>query len=178
MLRTERWAALGLVAFAACHPPRPAPSPTSEMGGVTVSEDPPPASARRLGEIDGEDGSGCGFMGQKGSSEGARASVRDHTAALGGDYAEIVKVIPPVHTMDCLANQWLVHAVAYRLAERAAPVAPVAAPSAPIAPASGECTPPCSPGYACSAGVCLALCNPACGPGTVCRQDRICVPAP
>jgi hypothetical protein len=59
-------------------------------------------------------------------------------------------------------------------AHEAAP-APAAAPvSTPEKVASPYCDPPCSPGYACQAGICVALCNPTCGPDQVCGGDRIC----
>lgn len=45
--------------------------------------------------------------------------------------------------------------------------------SAAPAPAA-SCDPPCSPGYKCSEGQCLALCNPPCGEGMRCNQQRIC----
>lgn len=47
----------------------------------------------------------------------------------------------------------------------------VAAPNV-VRPA--ECAPPCSPGYFCQAGLCLAECNPPCGPGRTCSADRVC----
>jgi hypothetical protein len=105
---------------------------------------------------------------------------------MGGDYAQIVSVDAPVHTTDCLSNRWVIHAVAYRtlytapVAPSPAPPLPPGVPLAPDAPpaaATRTCDPPCSPGYTCSAGVCLALCNPTCGAGQVCRQDRTCGPA-
>ncbi|HEX2669822.1 MAG TPA: hypothetical protein VHM25_03065, partial [Polyangiaceae bacterium] len=57
--------------------------------------------------------------------------------------------------------------------------AAVAAPAVAVSPATAPlgCEPPCSPGYACEAGICRALCNPACSAGQVCRADRVCVPA-
>jgi hypothetical protein len=39
-----------------------------------------------------------------------------------------------------------------------------------------SCDPPCSPGYKCSAGECIAVCNPACGEGMRCNQQRSCEP--
>lgn len=52
--------------------------------------------------------------------------------------------------------------------------APVAA-TVPAPPPSGaDCSPPCSPGYQCSASVCQALCNPPCSPGYACAADRTC----
>ncbi len=40
---------------------------------------------------------------------------------------------------------------------------------------SGDCFPPCSPGYFCHEGACLEACNPPCGEGHRCTEDRICV---
>ena len=45
------------------------------------------------------------------------------------------------------------------------------------APAAGECTPLCSPGFACQAGACVPQCNPACEAGEVCNRHRTCEPA-
>lgn len=38
------------------------------------------------------------------------------------------------------------------------------------------CDPPCSPGYACNAGVCRGVCNPLCREGFICGDDRVCHP--
>ena len=171
-----------------CHPPMPMPALSPQASAVGVDKAPAPPDARPLGDVLGEHGSGCGLSGQKGTYEGAEAVLRERTAAMGGDYARILSVEPPVHTMDCLANRWVIRAVAYRssFAGVASPglagtVAwpalgrTAAAPPAATAPPSGpECNPPCSPGYACSAGACLALCNPTCPTGQICRQDRTC----
>jgi hypothetical protein len=173
-------------ALAACRPPMAVPALTARESAVGVDRAPPPPGSRKLGEVLGEHGSGCGFTGQKGTYAGAAAVLRDRTAAMGGDYAEVVSVDPPIHTTDCLANRWAIHALAYRTPS----AAPVAAPPAPAVtsvppltsappPSAPGCAPPCSPGYACSsAGTCRALCNPTCGPGQVCRQDRTCGPPP
>jgi hypothetical protein len=59
----------------------------------------------------------------------------------------------------------------------AAPSPPPASPvviDPPAAPAAAACDPPCSPGYACQAAVCVALCNPRCAADEVCGGDRIC----
>jgi len=106
-------------------------------------------------------------MGHSGSYERAEAKLRDETAEIGGDYVKIVKVLPAIQTLDCLSNRWGIEGIAYRTGSAMPPPAPAAV----------DCTPPCSPGYACSAGTCLALCNPACGPDQICRQDRTCAAA-
>jgi len=50
------------------------------------------------------------------------------------------------------------------------------APAASLVQASDRatCEPPCSPGYRCQDGECVALCNPACASGLVCGSDRVC----
>ncbi len=58
------------------------------------------------------------------------------------------------------------------------PPKPSSEPAAAAAATSGSCDPPCSPGYRCTDGQCLAVCNPPCGGGMVCNQQRICEAAP
>jgi hypothetical protein len=49
------------------------------------------------------------------------------------------------------------------------------APPKPQAATPGEeCSPPCSPGYACQNNQCIALCNPPCAAGSRCNQQRVC----
>lgn len=43
-------------------------------------------------------------------------------------------------------------------------------------PPSDGCSPPCSPGFACNAGQCVAQCNPPCPEGMWCGADRSCQP--
>jgi hypothetical protein len=52
-----------------------------------------------------------------------------------------------------------------------------AASTAPAAP-TGDCSPPCSPGFACNGSVCQPLCNPPCEKGETCTRKRICEPTP
>lgn len=54
-------------------------------------------------------------------------------------------------------------------------VAPGAAP-APSA-AGGDCSPICSPGFACQAGTCVPQCNPPCEANEVCSRQRSCEPS-
>jgi hypothetical protein len=159
---------LFLVSAVGCSVPKPALTPRESA--VTVRKTAPASNARELGAVKSVDGSGCGLSGHRGSYEGAEAKLREETAALGADYVEIVKVTPAIQSLDCLSNRWAIEGIAYRTGSAATPVPPPA-------PAIVDCTPPCSPGYACSAGTCLASCNPACGPDQICRQDRICAAA-
>jgi hypothetical protein len=131
---------------------------------VRVGKAPPSSSARVLGPVEGNSGSGCAGFGTIGTYETAEADLRNRTAAMGGDYAQIQAVFPPHDTgAPCPDNRMSIRGVAYKTSE------PAAGPAAP-------CDPPCSPGYTCNAGSCVALCNPPCGPGQVCRADRLCVP--
>jgi hypothetical protein len=184
---------LALVLLSACQATAEMPALSPRASAVGVDQAPPAPGSRELGPVLGEHGVGCGFTGKKGSYAGAEAVLRDRTADMGGDYARVLEVEPPTHTTDCMGNRWVIHAVAYRSPfapsgvpavpsapsapePAAAPPAVVTPPPAP-APVSQDCAPPCSPGYACSAGACLALCNPPCGAGQTCRQDRTCGPA-
>jgi hypothetical protein len=159
---------LFLLSAAGCSVPKPALTPRESA--VTVGKTAPASNARQLGAVKSEDGSGCGISGHRGSYEGAEANLRDETAAMGGDYVEIVKIVPAIQTLDCLSNRWAIEGMAYRTGS-------AVTPAPPPAPAVVDCVPPCSPGYACSAGSCLAVCNPACGPHQICRQDRTCAAA-
>jgi hypothetical protein len=40
--------------------------------------------------------------------------------------------------------------------------------------AVSECTPICSPCFACTKGTGIPQCNPSCGDGQVCGNDRLC----
>jgi hypothetical protein len=140
---------------------------------IKVGKDPPAPGAKELGSIDVAHGSGCGLIGDRGSYEGAIALARDRASILGGDYVELVKVTGPHLDPVCYDNRYVVHGIAFKLAvvppTSSVPTASRAASAAPLG-----CDPPCSPGYACSASVCLAVCNPACAAGQTCRQDRTC----
>jgi hypothetical protein len=164
---TGRRAAVVLALLVGCVAPKPVLTP--EESRVRVGKVRPAPGATQLGPVASEDGSGCGMSGHRGSYDRAEANLRDRTAAMGGDYVEIVKVTPAIQSLDCLSNRWAIEGMAYRIGP--------AVVSPPPPPATVDCVPPCSPGYACSAGTCLALCNPACGPGQVCRQDRTCAVA-
>ena len=65
--------------------------------------------------------------------------------------------------------------IAYRNDSTATGIA--ASGRAPVAEAH-SCTPICSPGFACTSGVCIPQCNPACEAGEVCTRRRICAPVP
>jgi hypothetical protein len=149
---------------------------TPQAESVKVSKDRPPAGSKELGTVDVAHGSGCGLIGDRGSYEGAIALARDRTASVGGDYVELVKVTGPHFDAVCFDNRYVVHAIAFKLAVAPRPPqgAPPLAASATTAKDAVGCDPPCSPGYACNVGVCLAVCNPPCAVGQICRQDRTC----
>ena len=154
------WAVVAVAALAACAAPQsPALSPAATS--VTVGNTRPPWAAK-LGPIDVKDGWGCGAYGSHGSYDAAVVALRNRTADMGGDYAEILSVIKPVANGFCGAeSEWTIHAMAYK--------------TTAVDPAA-ELDPPCSPGYACKGGVCAAVCNPACEGDQVCRKDRTCGP--
>jgi hypothetical protein len=137
---------------------------------VKVGKEPPPEGARALGPIDVAHGSGCGLLGDRGSYEGAVALARDRAAAVGGDYVELLTVSGPHFTPTCYDNRYVVHGIAFKLAGSSG-----SALSRPTVGAEPKgCDPPCSPGYVCRGGSCVALCNPPCAEGQACKQDRTC----
>ncbi len=166
--------------IAGCAAPRPAAQLNKQGSTVRVGKARPSPTARELGPFEGESGNGCAGFGTIGTYESAEADLRNRTAAMGGDYAAILTVLPPHDTgTQCPDNRMLIRGVAYKTSEppavSSAPALPAAPPALSTPPAS-VCDPPCSPGYTCDAGTCVALCNPPCGPGQVCRADRLCVP--
>src|SRR5580692_8294282 len=110
---------LFLLSAAGCRAPRPVLTPRESA--VAVGKTAPGSNARALGAVEGEDGSGCGILGHAGSYEGAEAKLRDETAVMGGDYVEIVKVLPAIQTMDCLSNRWAIEGIAYRTGSAVTP---------------------------------------------------------
>jgi hypothetical protein len=168
--------------IAGCAAPRPPAQLNKQGSTVRVGKARPSSNARELGPVEGESGNGCAGFGTIGTYESAEADLRNRTAAMGGDYAAIVTVLPPHDTgTQCPDNRMLIRGVAYKTSEAPAATIASALPAAPPPPALSTppatvCDPPCSPGYTCDAGTCVALCNPPCGPGQVCRADRLCVP--
>jgi len=180
MFELQRARGLSLVALfvAGCAVPKPAV--LSAQGSAVHLGKSQPANARPLGPVVGQSGSGCAGFGTIGTYETAEADLRNRTAAMGGDYAEIQRVTPPHDTgTQCPENRMIIQGFAFKTVQAEPAVSAPPAPSAsaaPPAPAATTCDPPCSPGYACNAGSCVALCNPPCGPGQICRADRLCVP--
>jgi hypothetical protein len=161
---------------------------------VHVEEGDPPAGAQLVGPIEGTDGSGCAFDDARGTLRNATTALKEAAVRSGADFVKVTKVTKPYSGHECYHQEFKLEGLAYRVHPApAAPLQPappapaiaVAAPAIAAAPAADSaspqaaaCTPPCSPGYACEAGVCRALCNPACGAQQTCRADRVCVPAP
>lgn len=167
-------------------------SPQSQQ--VLIEDRDPPAGATPLGAIQVVHGQGCSFTGDQGTREGATALLKQAAVARGANFVKVTQVIEPYSGHDCVHREFKMAGLSYRLAgtavsapprASAAAGVPVIAPAPTVATAPTEappaatldCTPPCSPGYACQAGICQALCNPACAPDQICRTDRVCVPA-
>ncbi|MEI9942552.1 MAG: hypothetical protein WDO69_35505 [Pseudomonadota bacterium] len=148
-------------------------SPHAER--VRVESGDPPAGATPLGPIEVSDGDRCSLTGDRGTLAGATALLKESALHRGANFVKVTKVTEPYAGHDCYHREFKIEGLSYRLAD--APIVATAAPAAPPEPPAAVCTPICSPGYACEAGVCRALCNPACGADQVCRVDRVCVPA-
>ena len=174
LLRFEMLASAALLALAACNNEavvRPL-SPRAEQ--VHLEERDPPAGATPLGVIAVTDGQGCQFGGDSGTRAGATALLKEAAAERGANFVKITQVTEPYSGHDCVHREFKLEGISYRLAGTPVAAAPSAPP--PVVAVATECTPICSPGYACEAGVCRPLCNPACGAGQSCRADRVCVP--
>jgi len=177
------------VSISACNGVAGVPPSSPQAQQVRVEESDPPAGATALGELKVTHGQGCSFTGDRGTREGATALLREAAIQRGANFVKVTKVVEPYSGHDCYHREFVMEGLGYRLAGTpqvvppVAPAATVVAPAAPSPTAASssastlDCTPPCSPGYACEAGVCRALCNPACSAGQVCRADRVCVPA-
>lgn len=170
-------AGLVLIPLVACNGVAAVPALSPQSQQVRVEEREPPADATALGALAVTHGQGCSFSGDRGTREGAIALLKQAAAQRGANFVQLTKVIEPYSGHDCYHREFKMEGLSFRLAGTPVAVAsPSALPPAPPAAPVLDCSPPCSPGYACEAGVCHALCNPACGPGQVCRTDRVCVP--
>jgi hypothetical protein len=138
---------------------------TPSGAAVEVGKGDPPHGAKELGPIEAIHGHGCGGFGERGTYEGALAVLRNKAAEKGGDYVQIMTMDEPHSSGGCFDDDFVIRGMVFDLK---------AGPAAPVAAANAECSPPCSPGYACEASVCQALCNPLCSPGLICRPDRTC----
>jgi hypothetical protein len=168
-IRRWSWVACVLLGLASCEAAPVAVAPEAKQ--VTVAKADPPPGSREIGPLEVRHGSGCGGFGEKGTYESAMAELRNQTAQKGGNYVQIMTMTEPHSEHGCFDNRFIVRGVVFQV--NSTPAAEL-----PVAKASPDaCTPPCSPGYACQAGTCIAQCNPACGPNQVCRQDRTCGPA-
>jgi len=165
-------AGLLLVGVAGCQaePPLRPVSPQAER--VRVESFEPPAGARLAGPIQASDGEGCGIGGTPGSLANATAALKEAAARRGLGFVKLTHVTKPYSGRDCYHVDYVLEGLAYYLDSAPPPAAPAALST------SVECSPPCSPGYMCSSGVCVAQCNPACSAEQLCRTDRVCVPAP
>src|SRR5690606_16748028 len=122
-----------------------------------------------VGPIEVSNGSGCGGFGRKGSYEGAYAMLRNRAAEMGATYVKITQQEAPYADGSCMHNEFTIRGIAYRATATATSgsESPRSEPLPPVA-AADACNPPCSPGYACEAGACMAVCNPSCSSGFVC----------
>ena len=112
---------------------------------------------------DGRASRGCAWL------RGHRGEVRNKAAELGGNYVRVMGMSAPHPAGGCYDDRFVIIGDVFRVTASAQAAAEPAG--------TDSCSPPCSPGYACQAGVCRAQCNPACGADQVCRQDRTCGPA-
>ena len=180
-----------VVALSACLNNASVPPVSPAAQGVRIESADPPPGARLVGPISATNGEGCGITHPRGTEEGASAALREAAAQRGITFVKLTKTVKPYSGHDCFHQEFTLEGLGYSIGGiKAAPVAaapvpvPVASPpvlAPPVATTTGSsepaaCAPPCSPGYACHAGVCEAECNPPCAADQTCRADRVCVP--
>ena len=113
---------LAFVVVAGCAAKKPDPSvPGAETVRVTTS--PPGQAFVELGPVQGFHGEGCGDKGQRGSRDGAIASLMKNAFAMGGTYVQVMALHEPRQMGDCFVNIYRISGNAYREAKVAA-VAP------------------------------------------------------
>jgi hypothetical protein len=117
MNRTLLCVAVVLVAGCASKKPDPA-VPGAETVRVTTSH--PGQSFVELGPVQGFHGEGCGDKGQRGSRDGAIASLMKNAFAMGGTYVQVMSLHEPRQMGDCFINIYRISGNAYREAKVAA----------------------------------------------------------
>ena len=166
---------LGLLT--ACPVPSASVPELTEPGSeVEVSKASPPPNSREVGPVEGSHGRGCGYFGSMGTLEGATNALKNHAGSMQANYVEILSVSEPYSDGECSHNTFSIRGMAYRVPEAPSVASPTSVPA--VATPTGSCDPPCSPGYRCKEGECIAVCNPSCSPGFTCNQRRICEPLP
>lgn len=168
-----------LLAFTACNSVAAVPplSPQAQLVRVETSD--PPLGAKPLGAVQASHGDACQFNGELGTEQGATALLKEAAVRRGADFVKVTRVTKPYSGHDCYHREFIIEGLSYRVvaAPIVVPSAVVPVPAAPAVASVALCTPICSPGYQCEAGICRPQCNPACGADQVCRADRVCVPA-
>lgn len=162
-----------LIVLVACgRPSRPAEAP-ADPETVVVSKAEPPSSCKAITTVWSENDEGYWVLRGEAAKRGANYVVLD-LAELRPKFISFVTRV----TGRAFACPAKVPVSSEAASASAAPpgTAAISGGPAPLpAPAAG-CSPPCSPGYECSAGLCAPLCNPACAASDVCAPDRVCRP--
>jgi hypothetical protein len=91
-------------------------------------------------------------------------SVHAKVCAVGGE----------VLATEANSADVIVRGIVFR---RAGEPQPPQARATDRAPAADSCSPICSPGFSCNAGICIPQCNPACTEAETCGNDRLCHPS-
>ena len=108
-----------LLLISGCASKKPDPSvPGAETVRVTTSH--PGETFLELGPVSGFHGEGCGDKGQRGSRDGAVASLMKNAFAMGGSYVQVMALHEPRHMGDCFVNIYRISGTAYREAKIAA----------------------------------------------------------
>ena len=108
-----------LLLISACTATKPDPSvPGAETVRVTTSH--PGETFLELGPVSGFHGEGCGDKGQRGSRDGAVASLMKNAFAMGSTHVQVMALHEPRQMGDCFVNIYRISGTAYREAKVAA----------------------------------------------------------
>ena len=108
-----------LLLISGCAAKKPDPSaPGAETVRVTTSH--PGETFLQLGPVSGFHGEGCGDKGQRGSRDGAVASLMKNAFAMGSTYVQVMALYEPRQMGDCFVNIYRISGTAYREAKVAA----------------------------------------------------------
>lgn len=102
---------LAMLAVAGCATP---PHLNEGADRVQVSKSDPPPGSVYVTELSGNDGSGCGGFGYKGSFANAVIVLRNEAVKVGADFVQIMGRDTPSLEYGCYDNNYQIDATAYR----------------------------------------------------------------
>jgi hypothetical protein len=112
------------------------PSLTNAARSVRTGKADPDPTMKEIGPIEATNGSGCGYLGAKGSYEGAMNELRNKAAMMGAAYVQIYTFSEPHSAGGCFTDAFTIRGMAFRVARYPAPpYRPAQTPPPPSPPA-------------------------------------------